>query len=165
MFFESSNNYYMTDAAVALSSAVLKRELSPEEIKAHTRARRTSFVQRFIVLREGKRSKAHRFIEMMEWEDQTTAEELYDRFRKAFLDNKDSMTPVDRDLKRALAHADRSITFFIREYNSRSTTSFIESLEDYGRSNTLLFGDDEQPRPGGWRMPIELKKIKCSGKN
>jgi hypothetical protein len=149
----------MSQAAVAVSSAVLKRELSPQEVEAHTRARRTSFVQRFIVLREGKRSKAHRVIEFMTWEDQTTAEELYARFRNAFLENKDSMTPVDRDLKRALAHADRSITFFIREYNARSTKSFIESLEDYGRSNTLLFGDDEQPKPGGWRLPGELRKL------
>jgi hypothetical protein len=131
-----------------------------EEAKALIRARRTSFTARFIVLREGKRSRSHRIIEMMSWDDLTTAEDLYAKFRKAFIDNKDSMMPVDRDLKRALAHADRSLTFFVREYNTRSTKSFIESLEDYGKSNQLLFGDDEQPKPGGWRLPSELRKLK-----
>ena len=87
-----------------------------EEAKAHIRARRTSFTARFIVLREGKRSRAHRVIELMSWDDLTTVEELYTRFRKAFVENKDSMSPVDRDLKRAFAHADRSLTFFIKEY-------------------------------------------------
>lgn len=137
--------------------------VSPEEQRALVRARRTSFVARFIVLREGKRSKAHRIIEMMAWDDQTSVEELYQKFRDIFVANKDSMTPVDRDLRRALAHADRALTFFVREYNTRSTCSFIESLEDYGRSNQLLFGDDEQPKPGGWRLPGELRKLKSEG--
>ena len=131
-----------------------------EEAKAHIRARRTSFIARFIVLREGKRSRAHRVIELMAWEDLATAEDVYARIRHAFQQNKDNMSPVDRDLRRAIAHADRSLTFFIREYNTRSSRSFVEALEDYGRSNALLFGDDEQPKPGGWRMPQELKRVK-----
>lgn len=128
---------------------------------AITRARRTAFVARFIVLRESKRTRAHRVIELMEWEDLTTAEELYERFRKAFVDNGDNMEPVDRDLRRAFSHSQRSIKFFITEYATRSTLSFIESLEDYERSNSLLFGNDEdQPKPGGWRLPKELKRLK-----
>lgn len=134
--------------------------MSVEDQKALVRARRTAFIARFIVLREAKRTRAHRVIEMMEWQDLTTVEEVYERFRNAFLENKDSMGPVDRDMRRALAHADRSLTYFIREYDGRSTLSFIQALEDYGRSNTLLFGDEDQPKPGGWRLPKELIKLK-----
>jgi hypothetical protein len=152
----------MSQAVVVVESTTSQSPVPvhlTEDAKALIRARRTSFTARFIVLREGKRSRAHRVIEMMTWDDLTTAEELYAKFRKAFVDNKDSMSPVDRDLKRAIAHADRSLTFFVREYNTRSTRSFIESLEDYGKSNQLLFGDDEQPKPGGWRLPSELRKL------
>jgi hypothetical protein len=125
------------------------------------KARRTAFVARFIVLREGKRTRAHRVLEMMEWDDLTTVEELAARFRQAFLDNGDSMMPVDRDLRRSLAHSFRSLKFFISEYAHRATSDFITALEDYGRSNELLFTDDEQPRSGGWRLPHELRKLKA----
>lgn len=122
------------------------------------RARRTAFVARFIVLRESKRTRAHRKIETLAWRDETTAEELAARFRQIFIDNGDNMMPVDRDLRRALAHANRSLNFFIEEYETRATTNFIDALFDYERSNTLLFGADEQPKPGGWRLPKELLK-------
>lgn len=134
-----------------------------ESDKQIIRARRTAFVARFIVLRESKRTRAHRVIEMMGWEDLTTVEELYERFRNAFVENGDNMVPVDRDLRRALAHSQRSLKFFVTEYSLRSTNSFIESLYDYERSNSLLFGADEQPKPGGWRLPKELAKLKESG--
>jgi len=128
--------------------------------KAIVRARRTAFVARFIVLREAKRTRAHRVIELMDWDDQTTVEELAERFRNAFVENGDNMIPVDRDLRRALAHSQRSLKFFVSEYSFRATLSFIDSLYDYERSNELLFGDEEQPKPGGWRLPKELKKLK-----
>ncbi len=131
-----------------------------EREQALVKARRTAFVARFIVLRESKRTRAHRVIEMMEWEPLTTIEELSERFRQAFIDNGDNMTPVDRDIRRALAHANRSLNHFIAEYAKRSTLNFIESLVDYERSNELLFGDDEYPKPGGWRLPHELLKQK-----
>lgn len=123
-------------------------------------ARRTAFVARFIVLREGKRTKAHRVIEQMTWKPETTAEELYARFRKAFIDNNDNMMPVDRDLRRAYKHAEKThmVGHFIDEYQERAAISFIQALYDYERSNTLLFGEDEQPRSGGWRLPKELEK-------
>jgi hypothetical protein len=70
------------------------------------------------------------------------------------------MVPVDRDLRRAVAHSLRSIKFFVTEYSVRASRNFIESLEDYARSNELLFGVDEQPKPGGWRLPHELRKVK-----
>ena len=37
----------------------------------------------------------------------------------------------------------------------RSTSCFMEALEDYKRSNELLFGDDEEdlPKTVGWRLP------------
>ncbi len=124
------------------------------------RARRTAFIARFIVLREGKRTRAHRVIEMMEWDDLTTVEELAERCRNAFIENGDNMVPVDRDLRRAVAHSQRSLKFFVTEYSARATRSFIEALQDYERSNELLFGADEQPKPGGWRLPKELIKLK-----
>lgn len=134
---------------------------SPGEVdKSIIRARRAAFVARFIVLREGKRTRAHRVIEMMQWEDLTSVEDLAHRFRQAFLDNGDNMVPVDRDLRRALAHSYRSLKFFISEYAHRATVDFIGALEDYGRSNELLFGAEEQPRSGGWRLPHELRKLK-----
>jgi hypothetical protein len=134
----------------------------PEESQDVIQARRTAFVARFIVLRESKRTRAHRVIEMMRWDAETTAEELVTRFREIFIENGDNMTPVDRDLKRAYAHSQRSLNHFISEYAERSTADFIEALFDYERSNKLLFGDDddEQPKPGGWRLPQELLKAR-----
>ncbi|WKZ57167.1 MAG: hypothetical protein QY326_00465 [Bdellovibrionota bacterium] len=126
------------------------------------RARRTAFVARFIVLRESKRSRAHRIIEMMEWDKDATAEDLAEQFRRVFKENGDNLGPVDRDIRRALAHASRSLNYFIVEYATRATTNFIEALYDYERSNTLLFGGEEQPRTGGWRLPRELEKMKHS---
>lgn len=126
------------------------------------KARRTAFVARFVVLRESKRTKAHRIIEMMEWSEDVSAEDLLLRFREVFLRNGDNMVPVDRDLNRAIAHASRSINHFISEYSARATTSFIDALFDYERSNALLFGGDDQPKPGGWRLPRELLKMKQS---
>jgi len=124
------------------------------------RARRAAFVARFIVLREGKRTRAHRAIEIMSWEDSTSVEELAHRFRMAFVQNGDNMGPVDRDLRRALAHSYRALKFFVSEYAQRATTDFIAALEDYGRSNELLFEGDEHPRSGGWRLPHELRKLR-----
>jgi hypothetical protein len=123
-------------------------------------ARRTAFVARFIVLREGKRTKAHRVIETMSWEQHTTAEELAKQFRDAFIQNGDNMRPVDRDLRRSLAHANRSLNHFVNEYAARGTTNFIDALFDYDRSNALLFGSEGQPRLGGWRLPSELTRLK-----
>lgn len=129
------------------------------------RARRTAFVARFIVLRESKRTRAHRIIEGMEWDDLTTVEELSQRFREVFVKNGDNMMPVDRDIKRALSHSYRSLNHFIQEYSVRATTSFIDALFDYERSNKLLFGNEEedQPKPGGWRMPQELARQRDGG--
>ncbi len=124
------------------------------------KARRTAFVARFVVLRESKRTKAHRIIEMMEWADDVSAEDLLKQFREIFLKNGDNMVPVDRDLNRAIAHASRSINHFVAEYAARATTNFIDALFDYERSNALLFGGDDQPKPGGWRLPRELLKMK-----
>jgi len=144
-----------------IAEAKVTEELDPIYEQASIRARRTAFVARFIVLRESKRTRAHRVIELMEWDDGVNAEELAERFRQVFRDNGDNMIPVERDLRRALAHSARSLNYFVKEYNTRSTLSFIDSLFDYERSNTLLFGADEQPKPGGWRLPKELLKEKA----
>ena len=132
----------------------------PESDPAVIQARRTAFIARFIVLRESKRSRAHRRIEELRWSEQTTAEELAHTIREIFIANGDNMSPVDRDLRRALGHSKRSLNFFISEYATRSTLNFIDALFDYERSNSLLFGNDEQPKPGGWRLPKELIKQK-----
>lgn len=123
---------------------------------AMTEARRTAFVARFIVLREARRTRAHRRIEQLSWSRETTAEELAEIFRGAFKENGDNMVPVNRDIRRALAHADRSINHFIGEYSSRATLNFVDALIDYERSNKLLFGEDDQPKTGGWRWIQEL---------
>lgn len=130
------------------------------EPQALIKARRTAFVARFIVLREGKRTRAHRVIEMLTWSPNTSAEELANQFRQIFINNGDSMEPVERDIRRALAHANRSLTYFVNEYVARATECFIDALFDYERSNALLFVGDEQPKPGGWRLPQELTKIR-----
>ena len=118
---------------------------------------RTAFVARFIVLREGRRSRAHRVIERMEWDEETTAEALCARFREAFLTNGDKLQTVDRDLRRALDHARCSANYFVEQYLGRSCLSFKEALNDYERSNRLLFGEapDAIPRSGGWHLPSE----------
>ncbi len=130
----------------------------PESDPGVIRARRTAFIARFIVLRESKRSRAHRRIEELAWDDTTSAEELSATIRQIFIDNGDNMGPVDRDLRRALGHSKRSLNFFISEYSTRATMNFIDALFDYERSNTLLFGNEDQPKPGGWRLPKELRK-------
>ncbi|NDC38950.1 MAG: hypothetical protein EBZ48_13020 [Proteobacteria bacterium] len=121
-------------------------------------ARRTAFIARFIVLRESKRSRAHRKIELLSWSKHTSAEELAGLIRAVFEENGDNMRPVDRDLRRALAHSSRSLNYFIAEYSSRATLNFVDSLWDYERSNALLFGGCDRPKPGGWRLPQELRK-------
>ncbi len=130
-----------------------KRVIDPELRRV---AVRTAFIARFIVLREGRRSRAHRFIEQLVWSAETTAGELYDRIRQAFVDNGDRLGPVDRDLKRSLDHAEKSVDYFIQPYVERATLSFHDALLDYQRSNELLFGEENEeapaPRNGGWRV-------------
>ena len=135
----------------------VREDLEVDELSLK-QARRTAFVARFIVLREGKRTRAHRRIEQLKWEEITSAEELASHFRSIFEDNGDNLELVDRDIRRALAHASRSISFFVSEYLSRSTLNFVDALLDYERSNSLLFEEEDQPKPGGWRLPQELMK-------
>ncbi len=113
-------------------------------------ARRTAFVARFIVLRETKNSHAHRTIELLEWDELTTAEELAEKFRLAFVKNQDNIKQVDRDLKRSLAHGNRTLQYFIAEYVKRATLTFAEALADYHKSNQLLFGEEEKPSSSAW---------------
>lgn len=126
--------------------------VNPEELAM---ALRTAFVARFIVLREGRRSRAHRMIEQMEWATKTTADELANMFRQAFVQNGDKLQPVERDISRALVHAERSASYFREQYKTRATLNFRDALKDYVKSNSLLFGDaeDHAPRSGGWRLP------------
>lgn len=150
----------MLDQVVIPSGETPPKTILAEAEQASIRARRTAFVARFIVLREAKRSRAHRVIEQLEWHDLTTPDELADLFRRIFKENGDNMMPVERDLRRAIAHSSRALNHFVREYALRATTNFIDALFDYERSNELLFGSDEQPKPGGWRLPSELLKQK-----
>ena len=146
----------MKEKQIALDDMIEK--MSDEDKLLVIKARRTAFVARFIVLRESKRSKAHRRIEMLEWKDDTTAEELYDLFKRIFAENRDNQRIVERDLRRAMAHVSRSVNYFVREYAARATKDFIGALYDYDHSNRLLFSSDEQPRLGGWRLPQDLER-------
>jgi len=116
-------------------------------------ALRTAFIARFIVLREGRRSRAHRMIEEMVWTNDATAEDVANMFRQAFIANGDKIKPVDKDIQKALKHARRSAEYFVDQYIGRATSSFREALTDYMRSNALLFSeeDGDRPRDGGWR--------------
>lgn len=131
------------------------REALLADAQARKSAVRTAFIARFIVLREGRRTKAHRIIERLTWSEETSAAELAQMIRQAFIDNGDKMGPVDRDIRRALDHAESSVNFFIAQYLQRETLSFLDALADYERSNELLFGEDEEEeaplRTGGWR--------------
>ena len=149
-----------------METEIIETDLSSqgELDRAIINARRTAFVARFIVLRESKRTRAHRAIELMRWSEDTTVEELAERFRNAFVENGDNMEPVDRDIRRAVAHSLRSLKYFIHEYSARATLCFIDALLDYERSNQLLFDQDEQPKPGGWRLPHELKRSLAESK-
>jgi hypothetical protein len=154
----------MQQVVTATGHTVVQQNSAFTEDDVNTiRARRTAFVARFIVLREAKRTRSHRIIEMMDWSDDTTPEQLAEKFRQVFIKNGDNMMPVERDIRRALAHSARSLNHFVREYSARATLSFIDALFDYERSNVLLFGDEEQPKPGGWRLPRELIKMKNEG--
>ncbi len=142
----------MLDSSLISRRQDLRPKVDPEVKRV---AQRTAFIARFIVLREGRRSRAHRVIEQLSWSATTTAEELAEMFRQAFLENGDKMQPVERDLRRSLQHAERSVDYFIDQYIERSCLNFGDALRDYHRSNMLLFGDDPTavPRNGGWRLP------------
>jgi len=120
---------------------------------------RTAFVARFIVLREGRRSRAHRLIEKMEWESSASAETLKEMFLDAFEKNGDELENVERDLDRAFVHASCSVDHFLEHYIERATVNFQGALDDYRRSNVLLFGESKQKRVGGsgWRLPRNIK--------
>lgn len=135
--------------------AYIKKQLEKSEIDPALQrsAIRTAFVARFIILREGRRSRAHRIIEQMSWSESSTAEEVYHMFRQAFVENGDKLFSVDRDLRRSLDHAYSSVGHFVEQYVGRSTLSFSDALCDYERSNVLLFGEEDAPRSGGWRLP------------
>ena len=46
------------------------------------------------------------------------------------------------------------------EYAERSTTSFIDALYDYERSNDLLFDGNEEIKTGGWHLPADLERAR-----
>lgn len=118
-------------------------------------ALRTAFVARFIVLRESRKSEAHRLIERTEWGDIVSAEDLYNEFLEIFSIFKEELFLAKKDLDRALEHSVRSVDHFVEQYAARATTSFSEALRDYWRSNELLFGIKERQRKGktGWKAP------------
>ena len=121
-------------------------------------ARRTAFIARFIVLRESKRSRAHGEIELLTWQAETTAEELAAIMASIFKSHKEDMKSANRDIKRALSHASRSMSHFVAEYVKRSNESFAEALSDYNRSNLLLFGDEKNEDLHGWSSPARVSE-------
>ena len=119
---------------------------------------RTAFVAKFILLRESKRSKAHRSIEKLSWQKNTSAKDLYNQFRAEFVRNGDKIVTVEKDLDRALLHAEDSANYFLGQYLSRECLSFKEALLDYERSNELLFGSSVCPnnKRKGWKLSTEI---------
>ena len=120
---------------------------------------RTAFIAKFILLRENKRSKAHRSIEKLSWSKDISAKELYNRFREEFLKNGDKIIAVEKDLKRALIHAEGSASYFLNQYLLRECLSFKQALLDYERSNELLFGSPQSPnnKRKGWKLSTEIR--------
>lgn len=135
----------------AVSSSIAGGDCQDDTI-----AIRTAFVARFIVLREGKRTKAHRKIELLRWHPMNSASDLALALKIVFFENGDDSERVDRDIRRALIHAERSHRFFLSEYTKRATETFMDALRDYERSNVLLFGSPEIRQLGGWRPAKEL---------
>ena len=120
---------------------------------------RTAFVAKFILLRESKRSKAHRAIEKLSWHKDASAKDLYHQFRAEFVKNGDKLITVEKDLDRALMHAEGSANYFLSQYLSRECLSFKQALLDYERSNELLFGSVVYPnnKRKGWKLSTEIK--------
>jgi len=127
------------------------REHTQDELRV---AQRTAFVARFIVLREGRRSKAHRMIEEMAWTPETDAETLAKMFTAAFMMNGDKIQRFEKDLKKALMHANNSANYHVDHYLERATENFKDAILDYERSNELLFDEnsEEKPKSGGWQV-------------
>ena len=120
--------------------------------KLSTRAQRTAFLASFIVIREAKRSRAHRKIELMSWSDDATAWDIAQQLGKIFQDNGDKVSSIERDLNRALLHAEKLPLTLYQEYSQRAVCSFVEALKDYETSNSLLFSaQDEGPKLVGWQ--------------
>jgi hypothetical protein len=147
----------VSPGSVSLEEPVFQRN-TPQESDLAIFARRTAFLARFIVLREGKRSRAHRAIELLHWEPLATAEDLAQAFRGIFRENGDNMIPVERDIQRSLTNSRRGIRYFLNEYAARASNSFQGALADYERSNNLLFSGNSHPRPGGWRLSKEIAR-------
>ncbi len=120
---------------------------------------RTAFVAKFILLRESKRSKAHRTIEKLSWLENTSVKDLHTIIRNEFIRNGDKLIAVDKDLDRALMYAKASANYFLSQYLSRECLSFREALLDYERSNELLFGTPDCPenKRKGWKFSTEIK--------
>ncbi len=120
---------------------------------------RTAFIAKFILLRESKRSKAHRSIEKLSWDKNASAKDLYNQFRAEFVRNGDKLLTVEKDLDRALMHAEGSANYFLKQYLSRECLSFKQALLDYERSNELLFGSSVCPnnKRKGWKLSTEIK--------
>ena len=123
---------------------------TPEELRI---AKRTAFVARFIVLREGRRTKAHRMIEEMTWSQDSDAETLANMFKAAFLMNGDKAKRFEKDLKKALDHAEYSSRYHVSHYLERACLTFSDAIADYHRTNSLLFEEDspDRPKSGGWK--------------
>ena len=114
---------------------------------------------KFILLRENKRSRAHRSIEKLSWLESATARDLYNQIRAEFIRNGDKLLTVDKDLDRALMHAEGSANYVLSQYLSRECLNFKQALLDYERSNELLFGSSQCPnnKRKGWKLSTEIK--------
>ena len=121
------------------------------------RAKRTAFVTRFIVLREKRRSRAHRLIEHLSWDQYSSAEEVAVMIRSVFKNSGESARSYEPDIRKALNYAKGLYFYFVPQYAERATNCFLDALVDYERSKDLLFSREESPDCLGWRMPAEIQ--------
>lgn len=125
--------------------------------EAIIRAKRTAFVSKFIILREKKISQAHSIIERLLWNQKTDYQTLARVFKRIFKFFNDERT-YESDIKKASEYAKNLPTYFIKEYDTRSGTSFLQALLDYEKSVFILFGSDYLKNLLGWAPPSSLAR-------
>lgn len=116
---------------------------------------RAAFLSKFILLRENKKSKAHREIEKEFWGPEETAQDLYAKFLCIFEKYKDNK--AKEDLKASLKYAKTLIDYFVNQYSTRITLNFGDALRDYKRTHDLL--EENCLKPMGWKIPRNKSKF------
>lgn len=113
------------------------------DMKKYHSALRNAFIARFIVLTNRRRSRANGLLKKLTWTEEVTAEQLAEIIKGIFVSANDFNETIEKDIAKSIEHANYSAIFFTEYYHQRSILSIKEAVEDYKRSNELLFGDRE----------------------